>query len=167
LWSDDVNIYNYNFTSLDGLPMPMERFRNQPILLVNTASECGFTPQYAALQTLHNDYKQSGLVVIAMPCNDFGGQEPGSEAEIREFLDREYSVTFPVTAKYAAGGREMHPMFRDMIEEFGSDILPRWNFYKYLFNRKGDLVKHWDSRTLPDDPAIIHDIGKVLQSWSL
>lgn len=162
-----MNVYNYNFISLDGVPMPMERFRNQPILLVNTASECGFTPQYGTLQRLYNDYERSGLVVIGMPCNDFGDQEPGSEEEIRAFLDREYQISFPMTAKYSVGGREMHPMFRDMIEEYGTDILPRWNFYKYLFNRKGDLVSHWDSRTLPDDPAIIHDIGKNLQSWSL
>lgn len=162
-----MNIYNYNFTGLDGIPMPMERFRNQPIFLVNTASECGFTPQYAALQRLHADYQRSGLVVIGMPCNDFGAQEPGSEQEIRAFLDKEYQITFPMTAKYSVVGREMHPMFRDMIEEFGSDILPRWNFYKYLFDRKGDLVKHWDSRTLPDDSAIIHEIGRNLQSWSL
>jgi glutathione peroxidase len=162
-----VNIHQHTFISLDGVPMRLEQFRNQPILLVNTASECGFTPQYATLQRLHNDYQRSGLVLIGMPCNDFGGQEPGTEEEIRAFLEREYKLTFPMTAKYSTTGREMHPLFREMIEEFGSDVLPRWNFYKYLFDGKGQLVKHWDSRTLPDDPAIIHEIGRNLQSWSL
>jgi glutathione peroxidase-family protein len=95
-----LNIFNYNFAGLNGTPIALERFRNHPLLLVNTASECQFTPQYAKLQQLHNDYQQSGLVIIGMPSNDFGGQEPGNEDEIAEFIHENYKVSFPMTAKY-------------------------------------------------------------------
>jgi glutathione peroxidase len=162
-----VNIYNYNFASLTGGPMPLERFRNQPILIVNTASECGFTPHYAKLQQIHNDYQQSGLVVVGIPCNDFGEQEPGTEEEIAEFVREKYKVSFPMTAKYSVMGFDAHPMFKDLAQEYGGDILPRWNFHKYLFNRKGGLIEHWSAETPPDDPAVIHQITRNLQSWTL
>ena len=162
-----MNIFNYNFAGLNGTPIALERFRNNPILLVNTASECQFTPQYAKLQQLHNDYQQSGLVVIGLPCNDFGEQEPGNEEEIAEFIHENYRVSFPMTAKYAIIGINSHPLFKDMAQEFGGDILPRTNFHKYLFNRKGSLVEHWPGPTLPDDPAVIHQITRNLQSWTL
>lgn len=162
-----MNIYNYNFAGLNGTPISLERFRNSPILLVNTASECEFTPQYAKLQQLYNDYQQSGLVVIGMPCNDFGGQEPGEEEEIAEFVHENYRISFPMTAKYAIIGVDGHPLFKDLAQEFGGDILPRTNFHKYLFNRKGALVEHWPGPVHPDDPAVIHQITRNLQSWTL
>ncbi len=162
-----MNISNYTFAALNGGSMPLERFRNQPILLVNTASECGFTPHYAKLQQIFNDYNQSGLVVIGMPCNDFGDQEPGSEEEIAEFVSSQYKISFPMTAKYSVIGINSHPLFKDLAQEYGGDVLPRWNFHKYLFNRKGSLVEHWPAQTPPDDPAVIHQITRNLQSWSL
>jgi len=162
-----MNIYNYNFAALEDGPMPMERFRSQPILFVNTASECGFTSHYAQLQQIYNEYRQSGLVIVGMPCNDFGEQEPGSEEEIAEFVQREYQISFPMTAKYSCIGINSHPMFKDMAQEYGGDILPRWNFHKYLFDRKGALIEHWPAQTPPDDPAVTHQITRNLQSWSL
>ncbi|MEN1728809.1 MAG: glutathione peroxidase [Pseudomonadota bacterium] len=162
-----MNIYNYNFAALVGGPMPMERFRNQPILFVNTASECGFTSHYAKLQQIYQDFNQSGLVVIGMPCNDFGGQEPGTEEEITEFVQNEYQISFPMTAKYSCIGINSHPMFKDLAQEYGGDVLPRWNFHKYLFSRKGGLIEHWPAQTPPDDPAVTHQITRNLQSWSL
>jgi glutathione peroxidase len=162
-----LNIFNYNFAGLNGTPIALERFRNHPLLLVNTASECQFTPQYAKLQQLHNDYQQSGLVIIGMPSNDFGGQEPGNEDEIAEFIHENYKVSFPMTAKYPVIGINGHPLFKDMAQEFGGNILPRTNFYKYLFNRKGGLVEHWPGSVPPDDPAVVHQITRNLQSWTL
>ncbi|MFU8830959.1 MAG: glutathione peroxidase [Wenzhouxiangella sp.] len=162
-----MNIFNYHFTGLRGETLRLERFRNQPILLVNTASECGFTPHYTKLQRIYNDYNQSGLVVIAVPCNDFGEQEPGTEEEIANFLETEYQVTFPVTAKQSVIGRGIHALYRDLLEQYGTDILPRWNFHKYLFDRKGELVEHWPGEVPPDDSAVIHQITRNLQSWSL
>ncbi|MCC5864933.1 MAG: glutathione peroxidase [Wenzhouxiangella sp.] len=162
-----MNVFNYNFAALTGGALALERFRSQPILLVNTASKCGFTSHYAQLQQLHNDYQQSGLVVIGMPCNDFGEQEPDSEEEIAEFVRTEYNVTFPMTAKYSVIGINAHPLFKDLAQEHGGAVLPRWNFHKYLFNRKGALVEHWPAQTPPDDPAVTHQIARNLQSWSL
>ncbi|MGY6554639.1 MAG: glutathione peroxidase [Wenzhouxiangella sp.] len=162
-----MNLFEFSFAALGGGAMPMERFRNQPVLLVNTASACGFTSQYAQMQTVYNDYQQSGLVVIGMPCNDFGNQEPGDDAEIAEFVREHYGVTFPMTSKYSVIGPQAHPLFRAMAEARGGDVLPRWNFYKYLFNRKGALVEHWPSKVPPDDTAITHQITRNLQSWSL
>lgn len=162
-----MNLYEYTFAALGGGLLDMERFRSQPVLLVNTASECGYTVQYAQLQRLYTDYRRSGLVVIGMPCNDFGGQEPGSDAEIMQFVTAQYGVTFPMTSKYSVSGVNAHPLFKAMAEEVGSEILPRWNFFKYLFNPKGRLVEYWPSQTVPDDPAITHQITRNLQSWSL
>ncbi|MGY6630868.1 MAG: glutathione peroxidase [Wenzhouxiangella sp.] len=162
-----MNVHEYNFIGLDGARLSMQRYQNQPVLLVNTASECGFTHQYTTLQKVHNDYSHSGLVVLGMPCNDFGNQEPSDEADIQAFLDREFGITFPMTMKYSVIGREAHPLFRAIVETRGPDYLPRWNFTKYLFDRKGELVERWPSEVPPDDPAIIHQINRNLQSWSL
>lgn len=162
-----MNLFEYSFAALGGGAMPMERFRSQPVLLVNTASECGYTNQYAALQSLHGDYSQSGLVVIGMPCNDFGEQEPGDDEQIAAFVREKYAVTFPMTSKYSVIGPQAHPLFKDMAEARGGDVLPRWNFYKYFFNRKGELVDFWPSKVPPDDPAVTHQITRHLQSWSL
>lgn len=162
-----MNLYEYSFAALEGGALSLERYRSQPIMIVNTASECGYTPQYTALQRLYLDYQQSGLVVVGIPCNDFGEQEPGSEEEIARFVREEHAVTFPMTAKYSVIGQDRHPLFRDMAEQVGPDILPRWNFHKYLFDRRGQLVEHWPSATKPDDPALLHQVARHLQSWSL
>jgi len=162
-----VNFHEYTFAALGGGVLRMEQFRSQPVLLVNTASECGYTPQYGQLQNLYTDYRRSGLVVIGMPCNDFGGQEPGDDDAVRTFVTEQYGVTFPMTSKYSVTGPQAHPLFKDMAEKFGSEILPRWNFFKYLFDAKGRLVEHWPSQTVPDDPKITHQITRNLQSWSL
>jgi len=162
-----MNVYEFVFMSLNGAPMPLRNYQGQPILFVNTASQCEFTPQYAALQHLWEDYRQSGLFVIGMPCNDFGQQEPGSEEEIAAFCASQYNIGFMMTGKYCVMGLAAHPLFRTIREEFGDDATPRWNFYKYLFDRRGQLVDFWPSKVTPDDPAITHQIECNLQSWVL
>lgn len=162
-----MNIYEHVFMSINNAPMPLRNFQGQPILLVNTASECEFTPQYAALEKIWADYKESGLIVIGMPCNDFGQQEPGSEEEIAEFCDENYKVSFRMTGKYHVMGMSAHPMFHTIREEFGDDASPRWNFYKYLFDCHGQMVDFWPSKVAPNDTALTHQIECNLRSWVL
>ncbi|MDX1555605.1 MAG: glutathione peroxidase [Xanthomonadales bacterium] len=162
-----MNVYQYTFRSLQGATMPLERWRGQPLLVVNTASECGFTPQYGKLQRLYHEYHHGGLVVIGVPSNDFGGQEPGGEDEIQAFCTANFGVTFPMTAKQTFTGPDAHPMFVDMVEEFTTDVLPRWNFYKYLFGRDGNLVEFWPSDMAPDDQEFRRIIEQNLASWQL
>lgn len=162
-----MNVFEYAFVSIHGSTMPLSNYQGQPLLIVNTASECGYTPQYQQLQRLWLDYKQSGLVVIGIPCDDFDHQEPEDEEAIAEFCQENYQVNFPMTAKYHVMGISAHPLFQTIREEFGEDASPRWNFHKYLFNRDGQLVQFWPSSVVPDDTAITHQIECNLQSWVL
>lgn len=162
-----MNVYEFVFTSINESTMPLRNYQGQPILLVNTASECDFTPQYRALEKIWADYKESGLVVVGMPCNDFGQQEPGTEKEIEEFCDNQYNVSFPMTCKYSVMGLSAHPLFHAIREEFGDDASPRWNFYKYLFDGYGQMVDFWPSKVEPDDSALTHKIECNLHSWVL
>ena len=162
-----MNVHEYAFQSLRGAPISLTRFKGQPVLVVNTASECGFTPQYAKLQRLWNEYRESGLVVLGIPSNDFGEQEPGDDDAIDAFCHENYRITFPMTAKQSIIGAEAHPLFRDLQNEHGSDALPKWNFYKYLFGGHGDLLECWPSKVEPDDPLLTHQIERNLSSWIL
>jgi glutathione peroxidase len=162
-----MRIHQYSFRSAQGHALPLERWQGQPILLVNTASECGYTPQYKKLQSLWEEYRPNGLVVLGVPCNDFGGQEPGSDEQIAQFCTEHYAVTFPITTKLSIIGQNPHRLFVDMLEEYGDDLLPRWNFHKYLFGRDGELVDHFPSKMEPDDPAFRHQIERNLGSWTL
>ena len=160
-------LYEYVFTSISGAPMRFSNWTGQPLLLCNTASECGYTPQYAGLQKLWEDYRNSGLVVVGMPSNDFGGQEPGDEEEIFRFVTEEYGVTFPMTAKHSVMGLSAHPLFHELRDAYGDDVMPRWNFHKFLFNKQGTLVEFWPSSVEPTDPSITHQIERNLSSWIL
>lgn len=162
-----MRVHEYAFRSLSGATMPLERWKGQPLLLVNTASECGYTPQYRKLQALWDEYRPSGLIVIGLPCNDFGAQEPGDEVAIQQFCQTEFKVTFPMTEKVSIIGNRPHPLFVAMREEFTADVLPRWNFFKYLFGRDGEFVAHWPSQIEPDEPGFRHDVERNLGSWTI
>jgi glutathione peroxidase len=162
-----MRVHEFSFRSINGSNMPLDRWKGQPLLIVNTASECGYTPQYAKLQAMWEEYRPAGLVVIGIPCNDFGEQEPGTSEEIQTFCSSRFNVTFPLTEKHSILGVNAHPLFIAMREEFTSDVLPRWNFFKYLFGRDGDLIQHWPSKVEPDDPGFRHDIEKNLGSWTM
>ena len=162
-----MNVYEFRFRSITGATMALEQYRGQPILMVNTASECGFTPQYSKLEALWKEYRPSGLVVIGLPCNNFGEQEPGDEGEIDDFCRSNYGVTFPMTEKIDIIGRNSHPLFIALREQYTSDILPTWNFFKYLFSNEGQLLHHWPSNIEPDEPGFRHEIERNLSFWSL
>jgi glutathione peroxidase len=154
--------HRFTFEGLDGRPIALSDFAGGPVLVVNTASFCGFTPQYEALQALHERFQARGLTILGVPSNDFGGQEPGSAAEIREFCTGIYGVRFPLTAKQSVRGTGAHPFYRWARTELGPENAPRWNFHKYLVAPDGRLVRAFPTRVRPDAPAVIEAIEALL-----
>jgi glutathione peroxidase len=157
-----MNAHDFSFTAIDGTALPLAAYRGRPVLLVNTASFCGFTPQYAELEALWRRYRGRGLVVIGVPSNDFGAQEPGSAQEIREFCEKSYAVDFPLTEKQTVVGAAAHPFFRWIAEELGEAGAPRWNFHKYLVAPDGSLAGAWPSAVRPSDGAILAELEPLL-----
>lgn len=146
--------YAFSFSSIEGQPLPLETYRGKAVLVVNTASFCGFTRQYADLQAVWARYRDRGLVVLGVPSNDFGNQEPGSEAEIKQFCEVNFDVDFPLTTKVHVVGEEAHPFYRWAAEELGPGSAPRWNFHKYLVSPEGELVASFSTMTSPAAPAV-------------
>lgn len=141
--------HDFTFAAIDGSPLPLRRFRGYPVLVVNTASACGFTPQYAGLQKLWDTYQDKGLVVLGIPSNDFGRQEPLPEDEIATFCRRRFAVTFPLAAKSHVTGSRAHDFYRWAEGQAGWLGKPRWNFHKYLIDTNGELVTWFSSITPP------------------
>ena len=157
-----MNAHDFSFAAIDGTALPLAAYRGRPVLLVNTASFCGFTPQYAELEALWRRYRGRGLVVIGVPSNDFGAQEPGSAQEIREFCEKSYAIDFPLTEKQTVVGAAAHPFFRWIAEELGEAGAPRWNFHKYLVAPDGSLAGAWPSAVRPSDGAILAELEPLL-----
>jgi glutathione peroxidase len=157
-----MKVHDIAFTGIDGKPLPLAAWRGKAILVVNTASECGYTPQYTGLQALWRKYRDRGLVVLGVPSNDFGGQEPGSEAAIKTFCEKNYGVDFPLTAKVATGGAGAHAFYRRIAEEVGEAAPPKWNFHKYLFGADGELVDSYSSSVAPESARLTKDIEAAL-----
>lgn len=151
-----MSAHLFEFQTISGDALPMSRFEGRVVLVVNTASRCGLTPQYRELQGLWERYKSRGLVVLGVPSNDFGAQEPGTEAEILSFCEVNYDVDFPLTAKQAVIGEDAHPFYKWIAEVAGEEALPRWNFHKYLIGPDGELVNVYGSRVAPLDLSLIH-----------
>ncbi|MGA3344546.1 MAG: glutathione peroxidase [Terracidiphilus sp.] len=149
----------------DGRPVSLAEFRGQVLLIVNTASKCGNTPQYAGLEKLYRDYKERGLTVLGFPCNQFGAQEPGSAAEIASFCERNYGVSFPLFAKIEVNGSESHPLYRFLRKAkpgiFGTERI-KWNFTKFLVDRQGRVVRRYAPTTQPK--AIVAAVEGLLDS---
>lgn len=155
--------------SIDGQPVPLSRYRGKAVLVVNTASECGLTPQYAGLQALHEKYGPRGLAVLGFPCNDFGGQEPGSAEEIQSFCSKEFHVSFPLFAKVVAKGEGQSPLYRLLTEQTPAGIRGpiKWNFTKFLIDPSGKVVARFEPAVKPEDPRVIEEIEKVLPNRAL
>jgi len=154
--------YDFEFATLQGKPFPLGQFAGQPLLIVNTASKCGFTPQYAGLAEVWKRHKDDGLMVIGVPSNDFGQQEPGGADEIASFCEINYGVEFPMMAKVPVKGPDAHPLFRWLAAEGGFFSRPRWNFYKYLIGRDGQLSTWFGSPTKPESAKVERALGKVI-----
>ncbi len=155
-------VYDLEFVSLENAPMPLSAFEGKPILLVNTASKCGLTPQYEGLQELHETYGAQGLVVLGVPSDNFAGQEFGEDAKIKEFCEIRYGVTFPLATRSDVIGENRHPVFARAEEALGEAAVPQWNFHKVLINAEGQPVQAFGSRTTPTDPAVIAAIEALL-----
>jgi glutathione peroxidase len=160
------SVLDFSMKSIDGREVPLRQFAGKVIMLVNTASKCGLTPQYKALEEVYKRFKDQGLVILGFPANDFLGQEPGTDSEIKDFCLINYGVSFPMFAKITVKGKAIHPLYRFLTEKetnpaFAGKIA--WNFTKFLVNRKGDIVARFEPRTVPDDPAVIAAIEKALQ----
>ena len=149
-----ANAHDFRFTAIEGGDLPLARFKGKAVLVVNTASQCGFTPQYEGLEALWKEYKDRGLVVLGVPSNDFGGQEPGSSAEIKKFCEVNYSIDFPMTEKVAVKGAEAHPFYKWAADELGALAAPKWNFHKYLVAPDGRLVDWFSTPTGPDSDRL-------------
>ena len=152
----------FSFKTLRGEPYPLSALAGHPVLVVNTASKCGFTPQYEGLQALWEAYSPRGLMVVGVPCNDFGGQEPGSEEEIGQFCQINYGVGFPMMSKEHAIGEAAHPFFRWVVAEKGFLARPRWNFYKYLIGKDGSLLDFFITATKPEAGRVKKAIEQAL-----
>jgi glutathione peroxidase len=157
-----TSAYDFEFERIGGGPLALSQFAGRPMVIVNTASKCGFTPQYRALQDLWRARKDEGLVVLGVPCNDFGGQEPGDAAAIATFCERNYGVDFPLTAKVHVRGDQRHPLFAWLAAEGGGLSCPRWNFYKYLIGRDGRLSNWFGSLTSPRARRFDRAVGRIL-----
>ncbi|GIL37899.1 glutathione peroxidase [Roseiterribacter gracilis] len=147
--------FDFQFTSIDGKPMPLSAYKGKTLLIVNTASQCGYTPQYADLEKTWAKYRDKGLIVIGVPSNDFGGQEPGSEADIKKFCEANYDIDFPLTTKNVVKGADAHPFYKWAGLKLGE---PKWNFHKYVIAPDGTLAGSFNSKVKPDAPELVQAI---------
>ena len=154
--------YDFEFHTIDGGPLPLETYRDKVVLVVNTASQCGLTPQYEGLEKLYSDYKDQGLVVLGVPCNQFAGQEPGTEAEIKDFCETKFNIDFPLTAKADVKGDTAHPFYKWVKDVLGEPAEPVWNFHKILVGKDGKLIRAFGPRTEPLDDEIVGAVKAAL-----
>lgn len=156
------SLLNQRFNRLqDDAPQNLCQYAGKVVLVVNTASYCGFTSQYEGLEALHAKYQPKGLVVLGFPSNDFGNQEPGDSKQIADFCFNTYGVKFPMFAKSAVSGKDANPLHAELTKITGT--APKWNFYKYLIDRSGKVVGSYSSRVTPDDARLVGDIERVLK----
>jgi len=154
--------HSFDFTSIEGQPLPMKSFAGKAVLVVNTASFCGFTRQYDDLQEVWDRYRDRGFVVLGVPSNDFGDQEPGTEVEIKQFCEVNFNIDFPMTTKVHVTGDDAHPFYGWAGEELGSVAKPRWNFHKYLISPDGQLVDWFSTPTSPTSERVLRAIEAQL-----
>jgi|TARA_B110000093_G_C12789845_1_gene334207 glutathione peroxidase len=154
--------FELSIKDINGNELSFSEYRNKTILLVNVASKCGFTKQYSGLQTLYEKYQDSGFVIIGIPSNQFGGQEPGSNEEIKNFCETNFNITFPITDKVDVKGVNSHEIFKWAKENYGSSTVPKWNFHKILINKNGKVQNTFNSFIDPLSKKIINEIEEIL-----
>jgi glutathione peroxidase len=153
------SVHEFTMKSIDGKPVDLSSYKGKVLLLVNVASKCGYTPQYTGLQALHEKYKDRGLVVVGIPANNFGGQEPGSDDEIKTFCSRNYNVSFPMMSKVSVKGADMTPLYGYLTQQ-GGDV--KWNFTKFLVGKDGKVVSRFESRVAPDAQELTSAVEAAL-----
>lgn len=153
---------DFSMPNIDGKPTSFKAYKGKVVMVVNVASKCGLTPQYEGLEALYQKYKDMGFIVLGFPANDFNGQEPGTNAEIKQFCTGNYKVTFPMFSKITVVGKEKSPLYSWLIEQSGRADEIEWNFAKFLIHRDGKTVERFTPKTKPDDKAIVAAIDKAL-----
>ena len=169
-WTENASaggksVLDFKMRDIDGKDVKLTKFKGNVLLVVNTASKCGYTPQYEGLESIYTKYKEKGFYVLGFPANNFGAQEPGTEAEIKEFCTSKYHVTFPMFAKISVKGEDQDPLYKFLTSketdpDFAGDIT--WNFNKFLVDRKGNVVARFSSKDTPESPAVTQAIDKYL-----
>ena len=154
--------FDFKINSINGEELELSKFYGKTILLVNVASKCGFTKQYDDLQKLYEDFQDKGLVVIGVPTNQFGGQEPGTESDIKNFCETNFNITFPMTSKYEVKGDNAHPIYIWAKDTYGKSTVPKWNFHKILINKNGKIEDTFASFTGPISKKIINKLNQIL-----
>ena len=160
-----ANLYEIPLKDIDGKEVTLKAYEGKVLLVVNVASQCGLTPQYQALQALHEKYAEKGFTILAFPCNDFGSQEPGSNDEIKQFCSTKYKVTFPLFDKIHVKGADQHPLYQKLSGKDGAfpgDV--KWNFGKFLIGRDGKPLARFEPGTTPDDAALLKAVDEALAS---
>ena len=165
LFAQSKTIYDFTIKSIDGQPVPLSSYSGKVVLVVNVASKCGFTPQYAGLEAVYEKYKDKGLVIVGVPANNFMQQEPGTNDEIKKFCSNKYNVTFPMMSKVSVKGDDQTPLYqfltgKDTDPQYAGDI--KWNFTKFLFDRSGKPVARFEPATTPDSPEVTAAIEAAL-----
>src|ERR1700726_3921356 len=157
-------VYSFTLNSIDGKPAPLADYKGKVVLLVNVASQCGYTPQYSALEAIYKKYKDQGFVILGFPANNFGAQEPGTNEEIKTFCSRKYSVTFPMYSKISVKGDDQSPLYTHLTKETGAGIAGeiQWNFTKFLVDRDGKVVQRFEPAITPDSKEVTAAIEKQL-----
>ena len=161
------SVYSYTLKSIDGQPVSLKSYRGKVLLLVNVASKCGYTPQYAGLESLYEKYKDRGLVIVGIPANNFAQQEPGTNDEIKKFCHNRYNVSFPMMAKVSVVGEDKTPLYvfltdKSVNPQIGGEI--KWNFTKFLFDRNGKPVERFEPAVTPDSPQVTAAIESALEN---
>ena len=158
-------LYTFTLPSIDGESIPLSTYKGKVILVVNVASRCGYTPQYSALESLYEKYKDQGFVILGFPANNFGAQEPGTNAEIKTFCSTKYNVTFPMFSKISVKGADKAPLYQFLTEKANPAVAGeiKWNFTKFLVDRKGHIVARFESAVTPDSPEVVAEVEKLLK----
>ncbi len=157
-----ASIYDFTLNDIDGKPLPLSHFKGKVLLVVNTASFCGNTPQYSDLEAMYEKYQAKGLEILAFPANNFGQQEPGTNDEIKSFCYTKYSLTFPLFSKISVKGSDKHPLYQYLTEQSPFPGEVEWNFQKYLVDRSGQIIAKYHHRTKPLSDQIVQDVEKAL-----
>ena len=158
----DKLAYDFNFNDLDGSPLKLSEYKNKVIIVVNVASQCGFTKQYEDMQKVWEEYQDKGVIMLGIPSNNFGNQEPGTSEEIRNFCEAKFGITFPMTEKITVKGENAHPFYKWAKENHGKSAIPKWNFHKIIIGKDGKVIDTFASITNPSSSKFIKVIEKSL-----